>query len=400
MCICESCGFVTYPDRLDKETLSDFYEEEYRRPPTWANLCSGERKIHYHAAFLSEQFDKWRKEEKKPRILEIGSAFGMFLQWCKKALPDCEVYGTELTTSFVRNAWHIYKIKLDKDFDESLKYDMICSYKVAEHQIDADLELERYRKCLKDDGLLYISVPCWFQNMENFGSAGFSLQEYYHPNHINTWTRAHFENLLSRKGFKVIKSDHVFYNETYLCEKAEPTTEVHKEDPEVIRDKLDRFKKAADAYMLGDYAKALEHYPAYPMAHAGNYEINRAKFDKQGWEFIHEKVLKPAIAACPRSVEPVMLATDVCLRYNKWEDALGYAQEALKMRPNAVKALLSVSNALRGLAEQTKVEGDKVKFLQESADCLKYLQSVSMQTKADSTTWMMFDNAKIPTPHE
>ena len=143
MAICNNCGFVTYPDRIsDTGKITDYYEESYRQPPNANNIYTCERKLQYHSAFLDDVFQKWRDDKPDANILEIGSAFGMVLDWVKGTY-DFNVFGTELTRSFVRNAYYMYGLELTPDFDDTRQYDMIMSYKVHEHIPNCDDHLER-----------------------------------------------------------------------------------------------------------------------------------------------------------------------------------------------------------------------------------------------------------------
>jgi len=106
MCMCKKCGFITYPKIVrDTSKLKDFYKEEYRRPPTVINIYSGQKKLHYHESFLGKHLAALNKRKPKAKVCEIGAAMGMFLHWIKTKIPKADVYGTELTRSFVRNAW-------------------------------------------------------------------------------------------------------------------------------------------------------------------------------------------------------------------------------------------------------------------------------------------------------
>ena len=109
MAMCEHCGFISYPERYkSKAEIFEYYKKEYRAAPTINNIYTGERKIQYHGHFLGDLFNEWKKQKRKDIVVvDIGSAFGMFLNWVKHQLPNAEVLGVELTTSFVRNAWHL-----------------------------------------------------------------------------------------------------------------------------------------------------------------------------------------------------------------------------------------------------------------------------------------------------
>ena len=246
MSICKNCGMVSYPSLWkEKSEILEHYKKDYRPAPTSNNIFTGQKKLYYHEAFLKDWIKEQNDKDLKPKILEIGAAFGMVLNWFRMVVKGCGIFGTELTESFKRVCYHEYQIKLDDDFDDSIKYDLIMTYKVAEHQLDFDKELLRYRKCLSENGRLYISVPTWFDSMTNFGMAGFDLEYYYDTNHINVWTRNIFEGMLAKAGFKIEKQDHFIYDSTYLCSVLQELgTITVKENVEDIKNRMANIKKA------------------------------------------------------------------------------------------------------------------------------------------------------------
>lgn len=403
MHMCESCGFVSYPEIVKNDSkLKDYYRTDYRTPPTSGNVFTGQRKLHYHAEFLAELFDKWKKENKKPVVCEIGAAFGMFLNWMRGIFPEGKYHGTELTLSFRRNAFHEFNLRLDEEFDDSRKYDLIASYKVAEHQPNIDIELRRYVEALKDTGLIYISVPIWFQCMSNFGASGFSLEYYYHTNHINVWSEANFEALLKKVGLEVIKKNDVYYDTTYLCKRNdELMKEAPKYDsPMAIIEHMDRIKKASDALLEKNYAEAIKQWCNFPEAHLARYESNRAQIHKKGWDWIKENVIETMIMDCPNRSEAYLFAADLSMRYDKFELALEYLQKTLELRPNNPKSLYDISNCFRSIAVRVEDPKQKAHYFEESRRAMRQLRQTSMQHRDDSINWIFHDNANIPMPWE
>jgi len=226
MSICTTCGFISYPQKYKtEEEIKQYYRKDYRNNPSAGNLYSGQRKLHYHNDFLKDVFAEFNSESYKNselNVLEVGAAFGMALKNINNQVPHANIYGSELTRSFRRNAYQEFGIDLVEDFDQSKQYDLIMSYKVAEHQLDLHLRMKEYYESLKENGYLYISIPAWFDTLENFGAQGFDLNYYYDTNHINVWTKKHFEGLLEKSNFEIIKQDHICYGSTYLCKKKVP----------------------------------------------------------------------------------------------------------------------------------------------------------------------------------
>jgi SAM-dependent methyltransferase len=333
-------------------------------------------------------------------VFEVGSAFGMFLNMVQQTFPKARVSGSELTLTFRRVAYHEYGLQLLEDFDDSKQWDLIASYKVLEHQANPQKELHRYRLALKENGLLYISVPTWFHTMQNFGLDGFSLEYYYDKNHINVWTRKLFETLLAKCGLEIVKSNYVFYDSTYLCKrndelmKQEPKLEV----PTEIIAKLSAIKQAAACAEVSDPDGALKHFPAFPDAIIAHYEKNRAQYHAMGFDEIVKQVIDPALKACPDTFKIVILAADLHARYDKFEEALALFDRALKMKPGDGATLFAMAGVFRGLAARDPQRA--AKFYTQSRDLMREVHRVSMQHAQESVTWIFADDAKIPAPWE
>ena len=401
MSMCGGCGFISYPDKYKtKSEIIEFYKKDYRPAPNINNIHTGERKLHYHSDFLKDVFKEWKDSGREELVVtDIGSAFGMFLNWMKHIFPKGDYVGVELTQSFVRNAWHLYRIKTIDDFDDYKKYDLISSYKSLEHILDPDIELKRYINALKDDGYLYLSVPCWFNKMSSFGKAGFDLEYYYSPSHINTWTRKHFEGMLARCCGKIIKENHVMYESTYLVQKGE-VGEPAYEDPSYIMECLDKIYKAHDFYQDGKYYEAIEVWPNFPIAHYAGYEHNRAKYHKNGFDWIHENVLKKALKDCPGDFDTHSFVADICMRYGQYERAIEYLNEANKICPNVPGTFLMIANCFRTIGDNAPDVEAKIKAFDEARKCATIVRNLGHQYQGEAMTWIMHDSANIPTPWE
>lgn len=407
MHICGNCGFVTYPERFKSvQEAKDYYHEDYRNPPSIGNFQTGQRKIQMHRTFLTPLIERWKKEEKKPLVCDIGAAYGMFLAWMKQNVPGSEVTGTEFTQSYRRNAYHEYNVPLTVDFDDTKKYDLIASYKVAEHQVDADKFLKQYKECLTKDGLIYVSVPVWFGEMKNSGNDDWDIEYYYHTDHINVWTRKLFEVVLKKVGLEVIQEDHVMYGSTYLCKRND---ELMKEvpvyeDPEKIKELMDNTKKANDFYERRQFTEAVNAFPNFPKAWTLRYEQDRSVAHKQQgappWEFVKTNYIEPALKACPSELQVLKMAADICMRYDKYKDATDFINAALEIRPNNAALEFLMAHCLRGIAGKTEHKEDRLKLLETARDYTRKIREVDPALRDEATNWIYQDNAHLPTPLE
>jgi len=333
-----------------------------------------------------------------PDVLEVGSAFGMVLDFFKRHI-ECNIYGTELTESFRRNAFHEYNVELIEDFDDTKRYDLIMSYKVDEHIIDADKELRRRVECLKDGGYIYVSVPCWFGKMHNFGVGGWDIEYYYHPNHINVWTKDQFEYVLKKVGLKVIKQDHEMYDDTYLCVRDDSLmkTEMPKFDFNETISNLKKIKIASDMASEKKFAEAVEVWPRFPYAWAGFFEMNRAKLATQGFDYVMEQAINPAVAACGENDFDILnFKADMLMRFDRFKEALDVWDHALQVRPNSPGCLTNAALCYRALANNAADENTRINCFINARNLSRILAQTSQQMREQAITWIYSDNANIP----
>lgn len=403
MCVCKKCGFVSYPSFWkSEEELREYYRKEYRKPPTINNLYSGQRKIHFHNVFLQDVFKEWAEKNIKPNVYEVGAAYGMALHWFKQTVPGSTVGGTELTKSFRKNAFYEFGIKLTEDFDYSGKYDLIMSYKVAEHQLDADKYLRKYVECLNPEGFFYISVPIWFDMLINFGLGGFDLEYYYDKNHVNVWTLKNFKNLLAKVGLEIIKEDHYLYDSTFLCKRNDSLMSAvpEFEKAEDIKEKMARIKGSYLAFTENKFDDAILLWPNYPIAHISRMELNRRDWFAKGWEWMRDNPIAEAFKSCNNAVEIYLAAAEISMRFGKFNEAIAYCEDGLKKRPENPAGLLQLVHIMREMALHAESIDERYHFFNEARKISAHLRNVSIQHLRESHEFIYNFNSQLPAPEE
>lgn len=404
MSLCQTCGFVSYPSKYKtKAEIYEYYRKDYRGgAPHFGNLTTGERKLHYHAKFLQGVFNGWEKDGlKKPKIGEVGAAIGMVGNWFKQGFPDCEYHGTELTDTFRKVAFHEFGVRLQDELPQDPdSYDLIMSYKVHEHLFDPFEELQMYHKLLKRDGRLYISVPTWFERLENFGMGGFDLGYYYHPDHVNVWTKKLFESLLKKAGFEIFKYDGYIYGDTYMCKKVEPQklTDADFEKPETIEQHLQTIKKVSEACAIGRFDEAVKLWPNFPMGWLNSYELARADLEREfegDGKKIANSFYEKAKAGCGDACEIDYLYADILMRYGLYTDAAEVLQGSLDKRPNQAKPLLQLSICMRELSYRVTDKTEKLKLKLSARDICRRIIQVDKQAQQEAWNWALKDSSEI-----
>lgn len=408
MCICKTCGFITYPTLYESEEhLFEYYRKDYRdgnKPPTINSLYCAQKKIKYHQTFLHEVFLKWKDEKIKPAVCDIGAAYGTYLDWIRNVLTqkygikvdDIDLNGTEFTEAFVRCAYWEYGLKLTEQIDETKKYDLISSYKVLEHQMNPDEYLLQYKSLLNEGGYLYISVPTWFDRLHNFGTGGFDLNYYYDLNHINVWTVNNFENLLKKVGFKIVKENHTYYGDTYLCKASDEDVEIKYDNYEDNLKKLEKVKRAYELYDRKEFQAAIETWNRFPTAWRGFLEKNRGFINKENGFDGFKRELDKMLNVLSDDSESTFFAANIYMRYNMYDEAIDLLKHALNIDPGNSAALHNIAHCYRCLAEKEYDNEKKIELLMKSAKITYKIRSTDLRAAPEAYTWHMRDFSLLP----
>ncbi|GMV95699.1 MAG: class I SAM-dependent methyltransferase [Phycisphaerae bacterium] len=199
---CRTCGFVTarLDGPLDARRL---YEGDY---------FTGEEYLDYLAdeAFFRRNFARRlgqiRRRRAGGRLLEIGAAYGFFLDLAK---AHFEVIGFEVNPAAVRHAREV--LGLDVRADDFLSVgvedlggpvDVTVMWDVIEHLERPDLFVQAVARCSKPGALLYITTG-------DIGSLlarwrGRKWRMIHPPSHLHYFDRRSLPRLLARHGFRVI----------------------------------------------------------------------------------------------------------------------------------------------------------------------------------------------------
>jgi SAM-dependent methyltransferase len=399
LALCATCGFGSYPGKIkSEEEIKEYYRKEYRPGPQANNLFTGERKLQYHAMFLTPLFEEWKKAGlNAPVVGEIGGAMGMCLNWVKQQFPEADIHGTELTETFRRVAYHEYGIKLVEDFDTSKKYDLIISYHVLEHQAEPDKMLTQYLSCLNDNGVMYLSAPIWFREASNGAAGGFDIEYHWHPDHINCWGDEHLDHLISKAGGEIIMKNNAVYGNTYLIKKTSATNMVQPNwSAKPYLDLAERFFKSWQFIQENKTELAIDQHKNCPAAWVNHYELNRQHFHKNRELF--DNFFADANKSCTNSADIPMFHGDVLTRYERYDDALEAFRLALSRKPNNPTILMGISNCYRMKAEREKDQAKKDELLNRSINVLRLIMTTSTEMLPQAISWAYVDESKMSVP--
>lgn len=210
--ICRKCGLVQTNPRMTQESYNEFYDSEYRR--LYVGTESPTEKFfrgqHEHGRGICEYIGKNTGVEAKNKLVaEVGAGAGGILQYFKE--QGNEVYGVDLGSEYVEFG-KSKGLNLEVGTGEKLagldkKPDIVIYSHYIEHSLDLIGELERLRKLINQDSLVYIEVP----GIKNLYNPDYRMDflRYLQNAHAYHFSLASLDNCLGKAGFERIAGNEV-----------------------------------------------------------------------------------------------------------------------------------------------------------------------------------------------
>ena len=133
---CSSCGHIYADQELTSEQLKKIYNKDYFHGEEYSDYIAERETIERNFKRISKIINKFITNTKAKNILEIGSAYGFFLNMVKdqfnivKGLEICRDAAEYSKSQFGIDVKDVDL--LDWDFDQH-KYDVVCMWDVIEH---------------------------------------------------------------------------------------------------------------------------------------------------------------------------------------------------------------------------------------------------------------------------
>jgi 2-polyprenyl-3-methyl-5-hydroxy-6-metoxy-1,4-benzoquinol methylase len=207
--LCENCGLVRSTPYFTDDTLSKFYEFDYRALYSTKDICD-EDFFNEEVAF-GKNILSWIKRTEilkninSVKVYEIGCGAGGIL----KAFADegASVFGCDHNEDYLNfgKKKGVTHLELG-DTSSLLKFgeaDLVILNHVLEHFRNPKKELENISKLIKNNGLLYVAVPGIFSIKENYGN----LKNYFQNAHAFHYTLKTLSSLMHDCGFSIVEGD-------------------------------------------------------------------------------------------------------------------------------------------------------------------------------------------------
>lgn len=209
--ICKNDGFVFLSPRWSKLEYLNFYKNEYDkyyRPEVFNDYVDSY--FYKESEKVVERVADKINIDKPLHILDVGCGMGWVLDIIHKKLSHHKLFAIEASafccnSILSRKYIDIISNDVDQSWEDNYleKFDVIILRHALEHFIDPVLILQKMKKALSKNGVLYLAVP----DMNHVkGSLQLSWFRSVHVYYFNIVT---LKNILNKVGFVISKYEEV-----------------------------------------------------------------------------------------------------------------------------------------------------------------------------------------------
>lgn len=161
---CRRCGLSYLRPRPTEADLRTFYNETYYASDAPGSMGYAAYRRHEAGIRLvaGERLAMMRRYLRPGRLLDVGCAYGFFLQPARAA--DWDVVGVELAADAAAQAREEFGLDVrggalrDQAFPDD-SFDAVTLWDCLEHTLDPRAELEEVRRILRPGGYCFLTVP-------------------------------------------------------------------------------------------------------------------------------------------------------------------------------------------------------------------------------------------------
>ena len=206
---CPNCQLVFYDKKIDAASL---YTEDYFKGGEYADYLADKEIIQRNFGCRIKQL---RKYKDGGRLLEIGSAYGLFMEM---AQPFWQVTGVEISSECAEYARNNLGLDVKTaDFlslqDEFESYDIICMWDTVEHLAHPVRYIEKASRWLKPGGLLFLTTGDIDSRMSRFRKDKWRL--IHPPTHLYYFSKNTLTRSANKAELEVINISHVGFSRSF-----------------------------------------------------------------------------------------------------------------------------------------------------------------------------------------
>jgi 2-polyprenyl-3-methyl-5-hydroxy-6-metoxy-1,4-benzoquinol methylase len=206
---CPSCQLIFYAKEVKPASL---YTKEYFTGNEYLDYLADRQILQRN---FSRRIRKIRKFKPDGRLLELGSAFGFFLEL---AQAYWEVKGIDIVPEAIEYAYHTFGLNvIQVDFltlpDEPESYDIICMWDTIEHLSHPIQTIEKANRWLKPGGILAVTTGDIESNLAQFQKENWRL--IHPPTHLFYFSATTLRKAVEKVGLEVIDISYIGYYRSF-----------------------------------------------------------------------------------------------------------------------------------------------------------------------------------------
>ena len=250
---CLNCGHFYQKDRASIEYIKELYESDYFTN-AYEDFNEGVKGSYLEdreqiMTFVRRRFNEIENFEiPGKRFLDIGCAYGFYLEYAKERGFECE--GIELSPEAYdfckKSGFKVESRSVELiDYPDS-SFDLIGMWLCLEHFLDPNLVLSKVHSWLSDDGLISIKIPV--VDGITFRMNPEIWWDQHPPDHTCDYSRRHLRILLENNGFDIVfqKSEGIHSKRWARAFK------INEETNQITNETEKRLQKLSEELFLGD----------------------------------------------------------------------------------------------------------------------------------------------------
>lgn len=202
---CRACGYVFADMRLTDEELFELYNEEFFTGAEFSDYAADAKFFRKNFSLRFRELKKFLDPARHKNLLEIGSAYGFFLDVVRDEFASVE--GIDITDAGVRYARDELKLNaVQADFlahDYGVrKFDVVCMWDTIEHLREPQRYVEKIAAHTERGALLTITTA----DIESLNARlrRGNWRMIHPPTHLHYFSPKSIAQLLDAHGFDVI----------------------------------------------------------------------------------------------------------------------------------------------------------------------------------------------------
>lgn len=198
---CSTCGHVFYNGALGAAEIKEIYGKDYFNGAEYINYVQDKEVIQRN---FKERLKRVKKYSSKGELLEIGSAYGFFLDLAKDSFNTTGFEICDDAVQYAKNKLNLnvhcgdfLKKEVNQDF-----YDVACMYDCIEHLVHPEDFVEKINVSMKKGGILVITTGDINRFIPRIKKSKWRL--IHPPSHIHYFSKKTLCMLLEGYGFKIL----------------------------------------------------------------------------------------------------------------------------------------------------------------------------------------------------